>query len=69
MSGFSRTSMIILFLGAPGVGKGTFASIITQKMKPTWKTFSLGDAMRQGLGVFAFGSKNCEDDVAWRTCQ
>ena len=45
--------MIILFLGAPGVGKGTFASIITQKMKPTWKTFSLGDAMRQKVSEFS----------------
>ena len=47
MSRFSRkTSKIVLFLGAPGVGKGTFASIITHTLKPTWKTLSLGDAMR-----------------------
>ena len=59
--------MIILFLGAPG-GKGTFASIITQKMKPTWKTFSLVMLCAKVLEFSPLGLKIAKM-MSRRTCQ
>lgn len=41
---------LLLFLGAPGVGKGTFASIIT-KQRPRWKTLSIGEKMRHEVSL------------------
>jgi len=35
---------LVVFFGAPGVGKGTFAKIVCSKKG--WKHFSLGDALR-----------------------
>ena len=36
---------IVVFLGAPGVGKGTFASLISQQKG--WPTISIGEKMRE----------------------
>lgn len=46
--------IMVISIGVPGAGKGTFSNIFVKNLG--WKTLSLGDLLRAGKLIYFFNS-------------
>lgn len=53
---------VLVFIGAPGVGKGTYAKMIHRAMQPYWQHLSVGDLFRQE--IMKLKDKECDNNFA-----
>ena len=58
----SRTRRLVAFIGAPGVGKGTFASILCKELG--WAHFNVGAVMRDHVSSGSAMGLRIKDDLA-----